>query len=836
MHTLQPRGVDEDLELRPRGRQFGDLAGQQLEGDGLPPGGVEVRPHHRLDDRQEPADDPVVVQAGHVIEAGLDLLHQLRGPRPPGAGVQGLRGVELGLEQGDQQPGQIDVRDQRLGDVGLAERDPHLAEVAADRAQQADVAPTQIGTHHQGVEAVDLAQAGVRGGEGVHQLLPRLRRPAGRDGGRPAGDGQPQVVDERALVVAHRQLVRPLVDHVDAENRQVRQDLGQRHRGVASEDLQPQVGLIDAPVRIEHGHRHVMVTLQGEQGGQILGGLLGGVVLLVALREGPDQRGQLVLIVGPGDGVGELVVPRPGGQGQLAFQRAYVDLAHRLADRHPHHEMQSSQHRLGDPGRVVDRRTAQPAHQDVLHPLADGGGVAVPRQIDQAGQVATVRVAANEQPDLAAFLQVGDLLHHRSQLGGRGLEQFVPRIALQHVHDRLAAMAVLAVSRPLQDRDRLLPQHRHSGDALGVGRGREQAQEAALADDLALGIEGPQADVVQVGRPVHPGLVVVLGDHHQVAVGAAGGQRPEGPGHILIGPQDAEPGGRNRLELRPRRSLDQGVLAVAQVGEVVGVQPAEQFAGQGRLFRATRDLDRIGQTDHGLLGSGDHPLPVFDGLFDQSEHLQQAPLEVGDQGVGVVGPSGRQDLQVHPRLRQHRRVMPGVAGGDDAVQVAGEVPVNQELGVEHLANAPAVPEHLHGHRVDEERPVVGDDLHHGGPAGRPAVVALAGGANDDGGPGRRPVQRRSVVAEHQSQQVLDGALVDVDGVHMTEVVPKEDLRGLRLLSQLLGEPGAAFRDQGDLLGLLLLQLELERRHSTSPPIMARLRCQAQSDLSPRGPT
>ena len=106
------------------------------------------------------------------------------------------------------------------------------------------------------------------------------------------------------------------------------------------------------------------------------------------------------------------------------------------------------------------------ANQDVFHPPAYRGRVAVSRQIDQAGEIAPVRIAPDEHPDLAALLEVGDLLHHGGQLGHRGLEQLVAGIGLQHVHDRLAAMAGLAVARARDHRSSLLPQHRHPGHAL----------------------------------------------------------------------------------------------------------------------------------------------------------------------------------------------------------------------------------------------------------------------------------------------------------------------------------------------------------------------------------
>ena len=90
---------------------------------------------------------------------------------------------------------------------------------------------------------------------------------------------------------------------------------------------------------------------------------------------------------------------------------------------------------------------------------------------------------------------------------------------------------------------------------------------------------------------------------------------------------------------------------------------------------------------------------------------------------------------MHPGLghRVHRPLVGAAAGAaavdlvgaQDVVQGATEVAVDEELGVEHLADAPALTEHLHGHGVDQERPVVGDDLDHGRPA-RPPVVGLAG--------------------------------------------------------------------------------------------------------------
>ena len=186
----------------------------------------------------------------------------------------------------------------------------------------------------------------------------------------------------------------------------------------------------------------------------------------------------------------------------------------------------------------------------------------------------------------------------------------------------------------------------------------------------------------------------------------------------------------------------------------------------------------------------------------------------GDQHPGAIRSRGRQDLQVHPGLGRDGGVVRRLGGADDASQLAVQIATDQELWVEHLADAPALAKHLHRHRVDQERPVVGDDLHHGRPTRGPSVVSLARRTDRDHRPGSRSVLRRPIVAGHQAQQVLDSAFVHVDRVDVAEVVPQEDLYVVRILAELPGQPGRSGGNGRDLLGLLLLQLDLERGHVT----------------------
>jgi hypothetical protein len=95
------------------------------------------------------------------------------------------------------------------------------------------------------------------------------------------------------------------------------------------------------------------------------------------------------------------------------------------------------------------------------------------------------------------------------------------------------------------------------------------------------------------------------------------------------------------------------------------------------------------------------------------------------------------------------------------------------------------------------------------------------------------MQRCSVMAFDQAEQVLDAALVDVVCVNMSEVVLEEHLDSVRVLTQFSGDLRSPSGYLCDLLGLLLLQLDLECGHVYRPISAAAPRCAATSDISPR---
>ena len=177
------------------------------------------------------------------------------------------------------------------------------------------------------------------------------------------------------------------------------------------------------------------------------------------------------------------------------------------------------------------------------------------------------------------------------------------------------------------------------------------------------------------------------------------------------------------------------VLAVAEEGEVLVDQPAHQPLGLGGLDgQVGRHLgvEPVGHLDR----PGPHLRPVLDRGAHVVEHRDQLgaqPLALGGVGLAV-------DLQVHPRLADGvvRPVLAALAGGElggggveHLDQGAGDVAADHDDRVHDQVDGAVHPRVTGvepvGHRVDQERHVLGDDLDHGVPdagagAGLPAVA------------------------------------------------------------------------------------------------------------------
>ena len=131
------------------------------------------------------------------------------------------------------------------------------------------------------------------------------------------------------------------------------------------------------------------------------------------------------------------------------------------------------------------------------------GVEAIARQVDEAGEEAAERVAADEEPNALPLAEVEDPERDLEELVLRDLEELVARVRLEDLDERLVVVAALRQARALDHPLRLAAEDRDLPRARAVGGVRVEAEEAPLAGDLAGGVEALDADVVEVRGPVH---------------------------------------------------------------------------------------------------------------------------------------------------------------------------------------------------------------------------------------------------------------------------------------------------------------------------------------------
>ncbi len=781
VHTLDARRVHPDLVRRARRGQVRDGLRVELHGHVRVRTAVErlleeVRPQGRLDDGEEGAQDAVLVQARHLVQGRVQLLQQRVDDLQ--TGHLPVRGHPC-LEQRDKEPGGVDVVAEGVLHVVLAEGGPGLPQVLRVGPQHRRLPPGEPGAQHEGVEAVVLRLTGPGRGERLLEPLAAVvAEVVAVAAAQRLGHAQAEVVDPGEGAVRAAQLVRTLVHDLDAEPVENRQHRGQGDRVALAVDLEAALAGGGAH-RLVQAQREVVALLQAQplQVHQVGDRRARCVVGLVALGEGvavvvtAQQLGGALLAALGVQRLGESVRPGAGCLDQAGLDAVLVgvrQLGQLGARRDADDEVQPGEDRLGVPGGEVDADAAELLLQDVDDPQPDAGGVAVAREVDEGRVVAAVLVLAQVEPQPTALLQVEDARRDGLQLGGRGLEQLVARVGLQDLEQVAAVVAVGREACALQDLVDLAADDRDPADRLGVGGGGEQAEEAALADDVAVRVELLDADVVQVRRTVHGGPAVRLRQHEQLVLaglGAGVGREPlEGGadrvlvvlGVLGVRAQYAETGAGHGGE---RVVVAQLVLAEAEEGEVVGGQPAQQLAGLLDLGRG--QVDRQGLALQAAADPGrrvPHLLPVLDGLADVGQDAQQVGgdlLEVGAVRLAV-------DLDMDPGLdvRVVREVTAGGRGGQHLDELAGEVTPDDDLRVDDDVDATSLPGQLVGDRVDEEGHVVGDDFHDGVAAG-PAVLFHGRGVHPDVRGALGPVLGKTVVRDRRAE--------DVDRVAVREV-------------------------------------------------------------------
>jgi hypothetical protein len=520
-----------------------------------------------------------------------------------------------------------------------------------------------------------------------------------------AQDPQPEILGERQDVGQRDRL--PGME-------QAHREAMRRHAGAPAQP-HAEVAALQRPLqRLDIGDRlpgiEAVAIGRGEPGSPAAIGL-SAFDLAELLLQGDAQP-----VVPRGRGVSERALEL-GEIGRGAVRRVELDGVERLGERG-----------IGAAGAGDRGHRAVPGGlQDVAEALGQRRVEALARREHQAACEAADRIAAREQRHAMAFLQLQDSQRMVVQRGRVDLEQLVARIGIEDGEQRLAVMAVGIEAGARQHRFDAAAQQRHLEHRRVIGGRGEQAGETPLAGGVALGVVGLDDHAIHRTAAMDQRLAVGLDDQqrlgparearHRLATAQARIEQAD-----LVTPQDAQRRAGNDLVAQAagvRRILDIAIAAVAEEGEVVGLQPAQELL----LLDGVRGLQIRDRVEPGL----SHGPPVG----DRAPHFGQHAAERRGEIVELCRLGLPVDLDVH-----HRFGSPTV--GIDLQQVAVEVAPHREDGMGEQMNGKLAPVQLVGDRIDQERHVVVDDLHDGVPA-LEAVLGRGRIEDADLGHARQPV-------------------------------------------------------------------------------------------------
>ena len=636
--------------------------------------------------------------------------------------------VETGLEEPYEADRDLGVRPDDVGDVALPVGTADLALVAGQGTQQCRLPPGQARGQDQGVELVGPGPAPPHRGERVREPPREVVGPVRRPGlGVGQSQAQPEVVDPPDGAVAAPDLVGPLVDDLDPQRAQHRQDRRERDPPAHQEELQPAVArsVVERDVRgLVEPDGDVVGTGQPVEDQQVREALLGAEVLLVGLAErfGDRPHGGERGPLGGSGRAAQPVGPRARGLGQLGGQGGDVR-AYRLALAGVDGDVQQRELVLGHPRRVLDVGALEAVEQQLLHPQSRRRRVAVAGQVDHRREVAAPPVATQEQPHPAALGESedpGDGLEQRRPVGA---EQLRPRVGLEHLQHPLPGPRF---DGQLGLADHLTHPTGDDRDARDVGAARrdgEDPEEPVLAHDAAVGPELPHPDVERVDRLVDGRARTRPGQDQQRRVVGAGAIRSrglgegvrverlalgeiraggEGAGGGAVATQDAEP--RDvRVDLRAERAVPVPEERQVPVGE-----PSQQRHGVLRAVLGHWGPRRLQLLGHGTR-AGLHRVGVVDDVTHVREDGGEPLVQVGGELAHRLRSAVGLELEVHPRLGDGARWrLRGIGVGEDLEQRATRVPADHDHRVHDAVDDRPGPRELRDHRVDQVGHVVGD--------------------------------------------------------------------------------------------------------------------------------
>ena len=163
--------------------------------------------------------------------------------------------------------------------------------------------------------------------------------------------------------------------------------------------------------------------------------------------------------------------------------------------------------RTSGPSGKERREAADRAFVDAGEKLSDSLDHAtagpLARQIDQRRDEAIENIAPRQHAHARALFELQDRERIAIKRLVVDLEQFVARIGLQHVDERLAGMTRRIETGAHQH---VVDLAAHIGDGLGrarIGGRGEQAEDAEFADRLAVGVVALHADIIHEHAAMH---------------------------------------------------------------------------------------------------------------------------------------------------------------------------------------------------------------------------------------------------------------------------------------------------------------------------------------------
>ncbi len=309
------------------------------------------------------------------------------------------------------------------------------------------------------------------------------------------------------------------------------------------------------------------------------------------------------------------VAPGADDAGDAALERLALDLG-RCPSVAADNEMRPCERpfRVGGIGRggapFVDPR------KELADAPADLAVVAVLRNEDEHRHEAVELVDARERADARPLGEIHDVDGEAVERFLVDLEKLVARIVFENVEESAAGVARRIESGAGNDFRHLVPQIGHLARHARIGARREQPDDAQLAFEPAILAEKLDADIVEIGAPMHARLDVGLGDDERVRALEEGAHFRRHDEEILAAAQDAHGRIAHQAEPRPldriggRVARRKAVFAQAEESEVAVFDPFQEGDRLGDLVGRKRRRVRP-VVPRQLADAGAHVAPVL---------------------------------------------------------------------------------------------------------------------------------------------------------------------------------------------------------------------------------